>query len=136
MAQLAREGIRQGTVLDLSNRVCSDSDPVLAIDDFLRSRFVYRGESDEVLRTVEWMVQDLEEFGHMEGDCDDMSTMCGAMLGSLHIPARFTAIASEPSGEFDHVFCEARIGTNWLPIDPTVEYGTQYFHYGIMSEGI
>ena len=107
---------------------------VLAIDCFLRNVFVYRDERNEVLRDVPFMLSDYSTLGHMEGDCDDMTIMGSAMLCSLDIPTRMTAIQSESPEEFDHVFSEARVGGMWIPVDPTVPYGTQYNQYGFMSE--
>jgi transglutaminase-like putative cysteine protease len=120
--------------------ICSQSgctrtrDRVLACDLFLRDHFRYRREEKEVLRTVPFMLNDLDTIGEMQGDCDDMAIMGCSLFLSLDIPARFTAIKSESDLEFDHVFSEARIGTTWVPVDPTVHYGTRYHHYGIMSQ--
>jgi transglutaminase-like putative cysteine protease len=74
-------------------------------------------------------------LGYCEGDCDDIATLCCSMLKALNIPARLTAIQSEPTGEFDHVFAEAG-GTTWTPVDPTVNPGTTYRCFGILSEPV
>src|SRR6516162_3313113 len=108
MASLARAGSRDvpPLVASLVPRGGDVSDFVLSIDRFLGRSFVYRAERDEVLRDVPFMLHDLSTLGHMEGDCDDMMIMGSAMLCSLLIPARFTAIKSENPAEFDHVFTE------------------------------
>lgn len=95
---------------------------------------VYRMEEREVLRTIPFMLDQIQDTGSTEGDCDDMATLAGALCLSRGILARYTAICSESPLEYDHVFCEARIGTNWIPIDPTVPYGTTYRVFGMMNE--
>jgi hypothetical protein len=138
MAILARAGSREpGTVSLLSSIVRNPSNPadiVSVIDNFLRNTFVYRGERDEVLRTVPYMLHDLATLRRMEGDCDDMAIMGCAMLMGAGISCRMTAIKAENPDEFDHVFSEARVGQNWIPVDPTVPLGTQYRTFGFMSE--
>lgn len=136
MAALARAGSRDVPPL-VSSVVPGNgtvSDCVLSVDRFLRANFIYREERDEVLRDVPYMLNDLVTLGHMEGDCDDMTIMCAAMLCALLIPTRFTAIQSEIPGLFDHVFTETKVNGEWVPVDPTVPYGTQYTQFGFMSE--
>lgn len=136
MGSLARKGSdAAGPLVDYLRSV-DPSFSFLTIDRFLRDVFIYRDERDEVLRDVPFMVHDLQTKGHMEGDCDDMCIMCCAMLKAAGIASRMTAIRSESPEEFDHVFSEARVGSDWVPVDPTVPYGTTYYHYGILSEAI
>lgn len=106
-----------------------DESTIWAIDSWLRKSFTYRPEEHEVLREVSWMM----EHGY-EGDCDDMAIMGASLTKSIGFPSRFTAIKPYNPDEFEHVFCEARIGTEWIPIDPTVPYGTVYQHYGMIHE--
>ena len=136
MASLARAGSRDVPPLVASIVPRGGDVPgiVFAFDRFLRHHFVYREERDEVLRDVPFMLNDLVTLGHMEGDCDDMMIMGSALLCSCLIPARFTAIQSENPAEFDHVFTEAKVNGEWVPMDPTVPYGTRYTMFGFMSE--
>jgi Transglutaminase-like superfamily len=136
MGSLARKGSDYANPLVDRLRMGDSRNTVLAIDRFLRDVFVYREEKDEVLRDVPFMLNDLSTTGAMYGDCDDMCIMCCAMLKSAGIASRMTAIKSESPLEFDHIFSEARIGTHWIPVDPTVPYGTTYYHFGIVSEAI
>ena len=129
MALLARQGTDDALPIATSCLRDNDSSTIYAIDQWLRSVFTYRPEEHEVLRTVEWMV----EHG-FEGDCDDMSIMGSAITKSVGFPSRLTAIKPYNPEEFEHVFCEARIGTEWIPIDPTVPYGTVYQHFGMIHE--
>lgn len=139
MAVLARQGSRESGTYAIANSIVSGrafdpGDFVIGLDRFLRRVFVYREEHDEVLRDVPFMLNDYATLGRMEGDCDDMSIMASALLCCVGIPARVTAIKSQSIDEFDHVFSEARIGMDWIPVDPTVPYGTPYRAFGFMSE--
>lgn len=131
MANLSREGLISALPLAVDCIQQFDGDTIYSIDSFLRRVFVYRPEEHEVLRTVPWMV----EHG-FEGDCDDMAIMGSSLTKSIGFPSRLTAIKPYNPEEFEHVFCEARIGSEWIPIDPTVPYGTVYYHFGMIHEHV
>jgi hypothetical protein len=138
MASLARSGSYD--CRDFAIRLCTSrgvqctSDCILVVDRFLRDHFNYRREQDEVLRTVPFMLNDLETIGEMQGDCDDMTIMACSLFCALGVTTRMVAIRSVP-GEFDHVFCEA-LDSDWIPVDPTVPYGTPYVHYGMSFQAV
>jgi hypothetical protein len=134
MAVLARNG--SDSCSELASSVCRSGSVVPSIDRFLRDRFIYRDERDEVLRDVPFMLNDLQTTGYMMGDCDDMTIMCCSLLMASGMSCRMTAIKSDNPDEFDHVFSEANTPAGWIPIDPTVPYGTRYMQYGYMSEPV
>ncbi len=110
---------------------------VPGIDGWLRTHFTYRPEMNEVLRSPEFMVNDFENvLGVVEGDCDDAAVLCTSFLKVLGIPGRLTAIQSKAGMDFDHVFGEGLVGSTFVPIDPTVEYGTRYTVYGMLHETV
>ena len=129
MANLSREGINDAFPFAVACLQDNDESTIRSVDRWLRSVFLYREEENEILRTVPWMVDQ-----GFEGDCDDMAIMGAAVTKSIGFPSRFTAIKPYNPDEFEHVFCEARIGTEWVPIDPTVPYGTVYQHFGMIHE--
>lgn len=140
MASLARSGINDARPIAMDivaqSRCGNASDCINTFDRWLRNHFVYRGEQEEVLRTVSFMANDLKTKGTMEGDCDDMTIMSCAMFLSVGIQPRMTAIKSHPE-EYDHVFCEALDEKgNWIPVDPTVPYGTPYHYFGIAYQAV
>lgn len=55
------------------------------------------------------------------GDCDDKATLLAALLESIGHPARFVAVGFGAPGEFDHVFLETKIGSDWIPMETTVD---------------
>lgn len=139
MAVLVRQGRNDPGVTSLVSSLQSGGGGpgfVLAVDGFLRRVFIYREEENEVLRDVPFMINDLNTLGYMEGDCDDMAIMGCALLSNAGLLCRMTAIQSQNDFEYDHVFSEVRIGTHWIPVDPTVPVGTTYETFGFMSEPV
>ncbi len=110
-----------------------------ALDDALRANFRYRSEEKEIVRTPEFMLNDLEQQGYAEGDCDDIATLACALCRASGIPSRLTAIASthdNPNREFDHVFCECLSDSGYVPVDPTVARGTVYTIFSAYHEQV
>jgi transglutaminase-like putative cysteine protease len=98
---------------------------VVGVDRFIRSHYRYRDEVEEIVRTPQFMLNDLDRIGWIEGDCDDVSTLYAAFVSCLGLPARFVAIrynANNPN--FEHVFTQAYDGGKWITLDATVPGGT------------
>lgn len=55
-------------------------------------------------------------FNTRAGDCDDMSTLLAAFLGSVGIPSRFVTIGVTPL-QFSHVYLQARPKNRWITMD-------------------
>lgn len=132
MAVLARnaavnELFRQDLASVISGEVLTGGD-LSALDLLIRGHFRYRPELEEVVRTPELMLHEWIWRGYFEGDCDDASTMLGAIFSSLGIPSRFVAIRYDDKPDFEHVFVEAYDASQgrWGVFDPTVDVGTVY----------
>jgi hypothetical protein len=103
-----------------------------AVDEWLRAHYRFRPEWEEVLRTMERMMEDLDTLGYFEGDCDDAAIFYASILYTLGIPCRFVAIRYNPANpEFEHVFVEYNAHifdegyhASWSRLDPTVPPGT------------
>lgn len=104
------------------------------LDTWCRTNYEYRGEAEEIVRTPEFMLTHRSPSGNIEGDCDDIATFTSAVLNTISIPCRLHAIQTQSDGDFDHVFSEVRIGEFWIPIDPTVEQGTEYRTFADLLE--
>jgi transglutaminase-like putative cysteine protease len=96
------------------------------IESWVRAHFRYRDESEEILRTPDFMLNDaLSRLGYLEGDCDDIATFYAATFLVLGIPARFVAIRYTPNNpNFEHVFTQAYDMAEWRTFDATVPPGT------------
>lgn len=58
----------------------------------------------------------------LAGDCDDQATLVAAMLAVIGIGSQFRVTGPDPQ-HFDHVYTEARIGYQWMPLDTTNPHG-------------
>ena len=122
MAQLARVAAGDEAFGALARRLGS----LPRIDAFVRSHYRYRDEAEEIVRTPQFMVHDLDRIGYMEGDCDDVATLYAAFGRALGYPARLVAIRYNPQNpNFEHVFTEILDAGEWITFDATVEPGTQ-----------
>lgn len=131
MANLARQGAQNPKVRDYAQSIGTP----YAIDGVLREVYRYRDEEEEIVRTPEFMFNDLETVGYLEGDCDDIATFSAALTKAMGMPTRLTGIQSvQGDGTYDHVFSEFLSGSSWFPIDLTVVPGTVYDVQGYMSE--
>lgn len=104
--QLAREIVRDLPQGDISGEI-------RALQSFVRDHIRYTNDpnSVELLQTPEATL----EMG--TGDCDDKSILLATLLNSIGRPARFAAISLKPSDKYSHVLVQARIGTNWYPLE-------------------
>lgn len=108
------------------------------IDRALRPLFVYRDENEEVIRTPEWMLYDLfVRLGHMEGDCDCISTLLAAMALVMDYGVRFVAVRYTRAVKFfEHVFVEINGGAGWRMVDLTVPTGTTIYALEVMTQSV
>lgn len=54
------------------------------------------------------------------GDCDDKSTLLAALLASVGHRTRFVAVGYRQSNDYQHVYVEAALGNDWIPLDATM----------------
>lgn len=122
MVRLAREAARNPEF----RRFALEFNSLREVDTWIRARFRYRDEAEEILRTPEFMLNDvLNRLGYLEGDCDDISTFYVATFKALGVPARFIAIRYTPNNpNFEHVFAQAFDMAVWRSFDATVPEGT------------
>mgnify|MGYP001609689838 CR=1 FL=1 len=62
------------------------------------------GEEPEELRSPEYLLRGIANYGADYGDCDDFVILLGALLRSLGIPFALVLTSGRPDREFDHVF--------------------------------
>ena len=54
------------------------------------------------------------------GDCDDHSVLLASLLESIGHPCRFIALGYSQPGQFEHVYTQTLVGTDWVGLDSTV----------------
>jgi transglutaminase-like putative cysteine protease len=133
MALLSRKAASNPAFLEVARSLGS----LQAVDRFVRENYKYRDEREEIIRTPEFMLNDIGRIGYMEGDCDDVSTLYAAFIRALGYPARFVAIRYTPQNpNFEHVFTQAYAGGNWQTFDATVMPGVVLESLEQMTEEI
>jgi hypothetical protein len=108
------------------------------LETFLRTHYRYRDEREEIVRTPEWMLNDLTRLGYIEGDCDDISTLAAASLLAIGWPEiRLVAIIYTPGKTvFEHVFVEFMNSGAWEPMDITTAPGVAPYALRRMVQGV
>jgi transglutaminase-like putative cysteine protease len=138
MANLARRAARNPDFVNAIVRLFGAWRPT--IEDMarvLRPLFVYREEYEEVVRTPEFMLNDLVTLGRIEGDCDDISTLLAAIAVMVGYRVRFVAIRYTPTvAHFEHVFVEMDNGDKWYAVDLTIQSGRTINALEVMIEGV
>lgn len=107
---------------------------IRALHGYVRDQIRYlRDPVDvELVQTPEKTI----EFA--QGDCDDKSTLLGALLHSVGHPVRFAALGFE-GRPFSHVLVETRVNhtgvdkRDWLPLETIVPKEPGWFPDGVTS---
>jgi Transglutaminase-like superfamily len=66
------------------------------------------------------------------GDCDDFTVLICSLLKTAGADCRIVTIATDPSGEFSHVYPEAEINGQWIALDAArkfAAFGKSPSHY-------
>jgi len=108
---------------------------IIALHGFVRDniRYVQDPEDLELVASPEKTL----EYG--QGDCDDKSTLLGAMLTSLNHPSRFAAIGLNRQ-PFSHVLVETKINStgddrrDWLPLETILKVPPGWWPPGVTSK--
>lgn len=83
-------------------------------------------------RDVEMLHWPTQVLSQGYGDCDDQATLLATMLESIGIPTRFVAVGFQP-GVFSHVYAEALLGNDWVPLETTEDEPFGWKPPGIVS---
>lgn len=78
------------------------------------------------------LLQNVRTIGR-GGDCDDHASLVAAFLLALGIPCRFKAVALQWPDIFDHVFCQAFDGQQWVTLETIRPYALGQEVRGIVS---
>lgn len=79
-----------------------------------RIRYVHDISGIETIQTPPVTI-DLEA-----GDCDDKSTLLATLLATIGYRSRFVAVGYRQPNAYQHVYVEAEVNGEWIPLDATV----------------
>ena len=136
MARLINEGARDWSVIQAARAVAADVPPtdhrgrISALFCWVRDkvRFTRDPVGVELLVGAPQMIADISERGETEGDCDEKTTLLGAMLKAVGYPVQLVAAKTRPVRglfgsvvwTYSHVYLEARVpGVGNIRLDPT-----------------
>lgn len=122
MAKLAGEGAHSYPIRQLATRIThnvpskSPTRELLELYKWVRNEVRYRHDPVglELLQKPEVTVKE------RAGDCDDMTTLLGALCGALGHPWRFRTVGPSPEDQA-HVQLQAHDKKRWLDLDPVLE---------------
>jgi hypothetical protein len=138
MSELAREGTRSPHFRDFIYNTMGQGSfgapDRFTWDRWIREHFLYRVELEEVVRTPEFMLQEIQRTGYFEGDCDCVSVFYATIIKTIGYRCRFVAIRFSDPFEFQHVFVEYDNGFQWIRTDVTVPVGTVHVELERMVE--
>lgn len=143
MRQFARDAIRSPTqdirelALNLTRSVPERDwgGEIVALHGFVRDQIRYVMDPDD----LELVARPEKTLQYMQGDCDDKSTLLGALLSSIGHPARFAAIGLNGL-PFSHVLVETQVNStgndrrDWLPLETILQVPPGWWPPGVTSK--
>ncbi len=108
----------RGVTLEVVRGSVRNLNEIDFIFDWVKNHIDFRGETDETLQSPKVTLD------YAAGDCDDISLLLAAMLGSIGYDVRFAtvAVAHDDPLQFSHVYAEVKDKQTgrWVPLDTTV----------------
>lgn len=86
-----------------------------AIQEWVRDNIRYTQD----VYDVETLQTPIVTYMSHQGDCDDMSVLAGTLLQAIGHPVRYIAVATVEVGDYNHVYAETKIGSNWIGVETT-----------------
>lgn len=120
MAKLAKDYRKAPAIRELALYLVGNLPPkkwaaeANAIHTYVRDKIRYTKDIAGC-ETIQTPIQTLK-IG--QGDCDDKTTLVGALLGAIGHPVRFVAMGQSP-GTFTHVFPQTKIAGKWITLETT-----------------
>ena len=110
LATKISQGVPPGDSLSLFNRLQTWSK--------YRVQYLFDSPVFEEVTGVGLMLERLQKYGSIAGDCDCVSIFQASLARALNLPVRFVTIATGKRGiDFTHVFPEVYAGGAWRSLD-------------------
>lgn len=120
MRGLVDEALRDPSIIRLATDIVRS---VPAFDDFSEAQAIFNWVRSNIRFTKdpinkEKLYPPSELLKIRAGDCDDMAMLTGTLAMAVGYPARLVTVAAPGSGdEFSHVYAEANVNGQWIPMD-------------------
>ena len=122
LSRMLGEGTRNPQVRQLAELASKEQeDKVIAVFQFVKKTFPYAPDPYEIELFIHprRIAQDYFEGRIRQGDCDDLSLLTAAMLGSIGYQTRLVLVDSNLDNEIDHALAQVYsepLG-EWLNLD-------------------
>lgn len=141
--ELVKKGARSWEVIALAREVVRDTPPkdkraeIFAIWRFIKSgefKFRHDPHGVELLQDARITLGISNDFGQLNGDCDDLTTAILSLGKALGINGRAITIAADHKrpNDYTHIYPELYDAVNeeWIPVDATPQrFDTQFGWY-------
>lgn len=120
MARLSKDYAKAPAIRELGLSLVRDLPPkkwameARRIHDFVRDNIRYTKD----IAGCETLHTPIQTLKLRQGDCDDKSTLVGALLQTIGHPVRFVAIGFNKD-EYSHVFPQTKIAGKWVTLETT-----------------
>jgi transglutaminase-like putative cysteine protease len=137
MRQLVLEGQSDPLVANYARRVAASTPhlhPVEAIfrhvqampyayDEDILAQAGYDADTSEMLMGPQFQIGKslLGGPGSVVGDCDDRAILTQSLLESQGVPTRFVLVRGPGRDDYSHVYSEASVDGQWLPLDTIMD---------------
>ena len=125
MARMIRESVHDPIVASLSGRVTAEMVVARHLFNFVQRHVLrypdeYGPEVAEEIRTPGHMLEEIGRLGHTLGDCDDMTTLLGALYHGLGWPVTLIGVWFTRPDQDPHVYLEVELAGRRIAADPLV----------------
>lgn len=142
MGALAVEGASEPRLVTIarnmlaSNGGASVLSLVTLVYDWLTRFYRYKDDPPDAewLTGVQAQMDQLEEAGFIEGDCDDRAILAAALLRAMGARSGFVVVAKSETGAWVHVLPVAWSGEHAIPFDSQVGSPVGKLPEGAMRE--
>lgn len=96
--------------------------------EFVRQCVVYAPDPNgtEYVKAPLMMLQQIQSYGSVSGDCDDHCVLFQALCSAYGITCRTVAVRLNTESEYyDHVICETKIGARLTTVDLCAKNGAK-----------
>lgn len=126
MSSAALAALRQPLTIQAAAQIVPPdvptADQALYLREWLAAHWFFHKDPAglELLRTPDFLLQEIQAAGVGRGDCDDAATLAAALGMAAGLEARFVLVAFGDTLPFSHVFCELLTGCQgWAELDIT-----------------
>lgn len=90
------------------------------VHEWLIKNMRYTSDADDIeeVRSPDWTLTQVDEYGYARGDCDDYVVIGAALAKALGLRVKMRVVSQRTDGEYDHVYLMIETAPGrWSPSD-------------------